>query len=340
MEHSVSSFGDYPSKVDDLLAYPGARPQGSFLLSQDIVTELPDDFDDFKDAADQALARADQPLIGERIPILAYGANANPPRAVAKMEKYGLDGERLMMPFASVDVPDAAAVWHGRPGQGGSIFAELYKGDEVEGGALQTHLSFVTEEQAAVIHASEGATYSLVELEAQMKGRRQLGHRALAYVGLDATVLLKDGAPLGVAGLSNDVPLEAMTAEEAVNYILEQGDVAEIAGATNARELVEQGISFKLPEKKYRQAMIGVRLAELGISRAYRYPARQTEFVGRLAFGAQKNRHPEYAESGAQFIEISGLGLGDLRDPKGKRLMDVLNGRAVTELEIGMRNAE
>jgi hypothetical protein len=336
----VASYGEYSSKVDELLAYPGARPEGSFMLSAESVVELPDDFDQFQEVANESLSKAGQPPLEDRIAILAYGANANPPRVIAKLEKYGVVEDHVMMPFASVSVPDVAAVWHGRPDQSGSIFAELYKGSETEGGELRTHLSFVTEEQAAVIHASEGATYSLAEMQVSTGGERQLGQKALAYVGLDATVLTKDGSPLAVEGLANNLPLESMTAEEAVDYILAQDGVAEVAGATNARELVEQGIALKLSEKKIRQNLIGAQLARLGVARDYRYPAESTDFIGRLAFDAQKGHHPEFTESGAQFVEIAGAQLAGLRTPKGQSLMKVLAGRAVGEIEIGLRSAE
>jgi len=340
----VTNFGEQAARVEELLAYPGSRPDGNFLLTADHVKAAFESHEAFVAEADTALAAADQPLIAERIPILAYGANANPPRMLAKLAKYGIVGEQAMVPYANVTVPNAAAVWHGQPGQTGSIFAELYKGEEVEGGQLTTHLSYLTPTQAAVVHASEGVTYALTSVEAQVGN--QTPQQVLAYAALESTVLLQNGQPVGVEGLSNSTPLTTMTAREAVAYILSQPGMAETAEAETPEELVEKGLVLKLVERKARQTAIGQQLAALGLRRDYQFPAAATDIVPRLALASQVgNAVSVHGEAtGAQSVTFAELELAHLRAfgfdgkvmPKGD-IMTVLRKRAQAEQDYIFR---
>lgn len=363
----VESFGAFPSEIDEALAYPGARPAGSFIVDQTVVVELPDTTEDFRASADSHLAVRGAAGLEGRIPILAYGANANPAKLIAKLEKYRLTDSDLVVPVGHVMVPDVAVAWHGRPGQNGSTFAELFKGPETVGATLTTHVTYLTEKQAAAVHASEGDTYSLVELNARL-GDDQETSKILAYVALNSSVLLKDNIPVSVAGLAEGSPFEEMTAEAAVDYMLAQDGVAEAVGAATARELVGQNIGLKLSEKKRRQAIVDDRLRKLGSSRPYVYPAAGREFIGRLTLAAQGTLSKTHSDgTGPQFVTMPEVALTDMRPSletvrekaaqlrdrhpeltqgeateRARRLLHdpvaVLRRRSTSELEITMRN--
>src|SRR4051812_38476127 len=71
------------------LQYPFQRPEGSFVLHGEQVIEAPNEYDAFKAASDELLAKVGLPPLSERIPVIAYGANSNPARLHEKMSAYG-----------------------------------------------------------------------------------------------------------------------------------------------------------------------------------------------------------------------------------------------------------
>ncbi len=116
----MTVFGPKPDFTDEEfpeLPYPGTRPSGSFahlkragyFLTADSTTSSgwrvggsdgPD--------LDQWLYAIWQPPMAERLPVLAYGSNANPSKISWLREELGLVGPALVMRARCTDI---AAVW-------------------------------------------------------------------------------------------------------------------------------------------------------------------------------------------------------------------------------------
>jgi hypothetical protein len=294
---AVGSYAPLGTETDIHLSYPYARPEGSFLTDGAAIVMLPSDPTEFQVEVNERLKNADLPLLHERQPIVSYGANSNPVRLAEKMSAFSVNGappELQVVPNLSARIPDTAVVWHGKPGQRGGTFAELYKGVETTGQEAICHIAFLTPQQLALMHVTEGVTYHLVPIDALGgKGNERL--KVLAYVAGNSTVLLKDGQPVKVKR-ARETPTEtSMTAEEAVDYMLaSSGD-----DASNARELVAQMASLSLTERKARQQVISGRLGELGLNKDFRYPCAAGSFLGR----ADLNTAPGVYHLAEQVVE-------------------------------------
>lgn len=264
----IRPIEDYkPSSDYEVLHYPFDRPQYSFITNGDSVEQLPDGLSDFIAASNAILQPLGLPLMDQRIPVVAYGANSNPHRLMQKMSAYGdatTQAERLIVPNALAEIPNAAVVWHGKPGRSGSTFAELYTGDDVAGENTLCHVSFLTPIQLALMHTTEGVTYHLTRIDAHIGPD---SFAAYAYLAGRSHILLWDGLPVRVRRAGEVAPPNAMTAEEAVNYMV--GATGQNLGA---KELVDSMRHMDLSDKIERQAAIQTQLARLGISRAFSWP--------------------------------------------------------------------
>jgi hypothetical protein len=251
----------------------------------EVVYDLPNNHEDFWDVTNRLLRDMHLPQLEDRVPVLAYGANANPFRLRGKMADVGEDMQEVMqtVPHERVMLPGMAAVWHGRPGQAGSVFAELYPLEQ-DGAGLQAHVAYLTSQQLAAIHMSEGGTYSAAAVEAQVSGRMDV-IPAVAYVALRGSVLLKDDKPVLVKGLKHKgMDLPEMSPAEAVQYMLDS--VAGEIGQVDVRDFVREGLKLKLSQKKARQERVRVPLAAQGKSREYSYPVADGELIGRADFAS------------------------------------------------------
>lgn len=280
---TVAEFAPASNETEKALSYPFSCPDSSYITDGQEVHLLPDSFAEFQEATDAYLAEHGLPLLAERVPVLAYGSNANPFRLGKKMGTYAPHLQETMqtVPNRMITVPDAAVVWHGKPGQAGSAFAELYKGAETVGEKVHAHIGFLTVEQLAAMHATEGVTYHLAELEARV-GDNPEPIKFTAYVAGASSILLKAGKPVRVQRPGEEQHEGSMTAEEAVNYMLEHA--GETIGAKTARELIEQNKALPLSEKKIRQAAVGTRLGELGLNKSFSFPTKPGSEIGRADF--------------------------------------------------------
>jgi hypothetical protein len=270
---AVTEYNLPSDPVEAALEYPGPRPEGSYITDGEAVVELPNTFREFQKAADTQLAAAGLPLIAERIPVLAYGSNANPAQLKQKLSKFETNDPTAMqtVPNCAVLLPNTMAVWHGQPGQVGSYFAELYTGPEAEGTALQTHVGFLTLEQLGALDASEGETYTRIEMPAKIGlAAEDKVTNILAYTAFKSQILLdKAGKPITVASLQHrNSPLSEATPRQVLGATLRV--YADQTGLQmTPEEYVAQGRALTLQERKIRQANVGKVLRSLGLSRPY-----------------------------------------------------------------------
>lgn len=282
----VIEYAPPSDPADGLLDYPFRQPGHSYLTDGHNVESLPDTYSDFERAADSYLAEHYLPRLSERVPVVAYGANSSPARLQAKMAAYGpaeLQPNLQTVPQILATVPDASIVWHGTTGEKGSIFAELYRGADTEGKMAHCFVQFMTAEQVALLHATEGITYHMVDLPVFV-GVDSHPLTAKAYVAGHSNILLKDGQPVEVQRPGAESRDSAMTAWQAVSYILSQ--VVERAGAntTDAHEFVTGLQGKPLEQRKAQQGLIAKALAALGLSRDFGFPGSIDSYYGRAGF--------------------------------------------------------
>lgn len=181
---TVVQFAPQGDEADKLLAYPFEAPTHSYITDGEVVTELPDSFADFAAQTDRLLAAQGLPLLAERVPVIEYGSNSSPYQAREKMAKFGPDSlqhELQTLPKIIATVQGADIVWHGKPGQKGSTFAELFKDGSTEATEAPCFVTFMDEKQLAVMHTTEGVTYEAVWLDVHV-GSDEKPMKALAYV--------------------------------------------------------------------------------------------------------------------------------------------------------------
>jgi len=286
----IETYAPQGSPEEVLLAYPGQRPEGSYLTDGTEIVQLSENFDEFFEQCDTLLAKQGLPGMDQRIPVVTYGANANPWNLEEKLQRASLrdaqENELSTVPVCVAELPDIAVVWHGRTSQKGSVFSELYAGPEAEGLQTTAHVAFLTVEQLGMVHVTEGSTYGVVELPV-VAGSEKAKLKAFAYTALDASVLLKDGKPVLVDGVqSATTELPHMAAHEAVEYILHQPAVESRVGKKDPRTFVAEGIAMTLAERKARQAQVSAGLAEEGLRKAYYFESEHAQPTGRLALAA------------------------------------------------------
>ncbi|MDB5170273.1 MAG: hypothetical protein JWN82_669 [Candidatus Saccharibacteria bacterium] len=308
----VDSYQPTTDAVEKLLDYPGDRPATSFMTNGTEVVLLPEAYQDFVEAADERLRELDLPTIEERIPVLAYGSNASPARLRDKMSKFATDSPEAMqtIPHCMATLPDTIAVWHGQPGQTGSIFAELYRGPEARGASLRAHVAFLTREQLAAVHTTEGKTYSVAELPVKIGNERSYTETSvLSYVALKSQVLLRDEKPVLVSNLThNGSTLPAMKAEEAVVYILDHA-ARDADVPHDVHDYVAEGIGLKsLSARVDRQMRVGRVLRGMGLNRPYAFAEANPEsLIGRADFTSIPGNHDKHLYAIPEMLLPAGL---------------------------------
>lgn len=163
------------------LTYPGAAPSGHYLLLDDQVIPIaPEPTDDparvglvwsavdGRDVDDLLTAAGASPL-GERIPVIAYGANRNPHTLALKFEHHedADNADRPESPTSlSTAVPVLAVTVHdfdvvvGGASPHGSLYGDITPS---LGTTIDVHLTLLDESQANAIHESEGVGSGVYE---------------------------------------------------------------------------------------------------------------------------------------------------------------------------------
>ncbi|MGY1601664.1 hypothetical protein [Geodermatophilus sp. SYSU D00815] len=179
---SVASWDGAPATDFPADPYPGRRPDGSFLLAGDRVRQVrpgPDAGWTTTDGVDvdAVLSAGGEPGLAERVPVLAYGSNANPAK---------LAGLRIGPVVAlRVTTTGLAAAWCTDPRSDGQIPATLIAAP----GAVETHhVLLCTAAQVARLDRVEGRAAGYYDLGVLRTGTVTTEHGrpvddVLAYVG-------------------------------------------------------------------------------------------------------------------------------------------------------------
>lgn len=279
-------------KREGLMDYPGKRVEGGFITTGSEVIRIPDDGAEALEHIDRYLAAHNYPTIAERIPVVAYGANASPGSLATKFDKYSTDGtamtadEMRTVPCIPAQLRGSDVVWHGRPGQGGGYFAELYHGPEVTDTDVEVVVEFLTPEQLAVLHTTEGETYGVATIEGVHLADDLPDIEAVAYLARDASVLLDaNGEIVSVAGVKRSgAERPEWTVREALSYTLGMEAVQRSLGALTPEGYQAQLAGQPLSAKKAVQRDVHEALVDAGASRAMRHSLVDTQAVGRANF--------------------------------------------------------
>jgi hypothetical protein len=293
---SVQEFSPPTDKHEALLSYPFIMPEGNFITDGEELTELPGRHTEYIEAAEIRLVSKGLPGMNQRIPVVGYGANANPVRFAEKMAAFATEASNELLqvtPFEGVEV-EGSVVWHGKQGQSGGIFAELYNGPLLPMGATTPcKVSWLTPEQLAVMHTTEGITYQLTEVLA-FAGEDKEPIAAYAYTAGISSLLIKDGEPVAVKR-PGESTASGMTAPEALTYILDTvagSESADLPKATTPQELVaEMTGKPNLTANKRAQAAVEAALQAKGASQLYAYSTAQESRIGRADFNFVKGYH-------------------------------------------------
>lgn len=275
---------------EGILDYPGRRYDKNFITNNEVLVDIPDSTPEAINAIEKYLEENNLPSLSERIPVVSYGANVSPGAMTSKFGKYSTEGtnatyqEMHTVPVLYGAIEGSDVVWHGRPGQGGGYFSELYEGDVTKDVQVQVAVGFLTPEQVAVMHTTEGTTYGVSSTEVTFSDGYKM--EGIFYGAREASILLDSkGEPISVAGVQRSrAQFETMTPAQALGYTLSSTAVKEALGEKTVDDYVGEGKSMNLREKKARQAIVQSALEAEGKSMQIRHPALDSVDYGRANF--------------------------------------------------------
>lgn len=296
MSIELQAYSPPTDPTELILDYPSAQPVVDYMTDGEKLVILPETAEDFYASADKMLTEKGLPGMDGRVPVVSYGANANPVRYSGKMAKYASSATNDLLqvtPFQRVSIQGASVVWHGKQGQSGNIFAELYNGPLVDSDIESPScVAWMTKEQLAVMHTTEGSTYHLTEVPV-LAGTDRKPLLAYAYTAEQSTVLLQDGKPIEVRrpGVSKE---NTMSAREAIEHML--GSIAsrdgQVVQATTPEALIAELTSKpNLSAKQAAQAATEAELQAAGISTKFTYKTDEGRRIGRADLGFMSGYH-------------------------------------------------
>lgn len=234
--HQAKPVSEYNSNygVDaDPFAYPGDIPEQSYLLIDNQVIEFPtydatrssgilgEDLRTFVSGREvtlnELLTSSNQPLLEDRIPMVAYGANQNP-RAL--VEKFTIPDrpDLAIVPAIDATLEDFVPVAHGGPGVRGNVLAEL---GHLEGAHSNVKVIFLTPEQVLYLHESEQVYEVGVLPDADLTLENGMKLPAIIYAGNAEIYLDAQGRPVGfesIVGSESGIP--TLTSEQMLGEML------------------------------------------------------------------------------------------------------------------------
>jgi hypothetical protein len=251
------------------LLYPGERPETSYLTDGENVYAIESTYDDegklsflmhAKDgevSVNDYLLEQGVPLMEDRIPILAFGANVSPGSLASKFAKVGRP-DALIIPTVYAQLKGRDIVWGGGPGMGGYPIAVMYEGEETKDTSVQVAVNFLTPEQTLVMHASE-MSYELSSVELEIDGQTI---RAFYYAARDS-VYLRDGQPVAIKSIpAEGRSITTSSAAEVLNEMIDDPEVRGVLGGSypelagsDAAQYSEYAISIPITDREGRRSL-------------------------------------------------------------------------------------
>ncbi len=203
---------EWPGAEAEPLAYPGARPEGSFLVHGGrVLLPAPGEEAGFLTVGgpvDRRLAAAGAAPLAGRIAVLAVGSNACPGRLV---EKFG-DGGEAAIPVAAGLMPGVAAVYMAALASYGAVPATAWP---APGGATRLWITLLDREQLEHMNATEsvGTSYRLIALEGVFETAGG-AHLAPVYAYRAPAALELDGGPVRLAAFAAEGNVPAIALDQ------------------------------------------------------------------------------------------------------------------------------
>jgi len=190
---------DAAARLDLAKRYPYAAPTRSFLFQGGAVGDI---------------AAAD---FGGRIPVLAHGSNRAPAQLARKFEGASVERE---IPVTYGWLADHDVVYSAHVTRYGAVASTLRR---VAGCRVRVAVTWLTEGQLAVMHASEGENYPYGQLNAvdlRLEAGPGEGLRAVGLYHSCHGCLAWKGAPLGLSVVEAEGRPHAALAQEEVLRLL------------------------------------------------------------------------------------------------------------------------
>jgi hypothetical protein len=304
--------------------YPGPRYESNFITDNETLFEIPDTTPEAIESIDAYLEEKGLPKLAERIPVIAYGANVSPGTMTSKFGKYPTEGtyasyeEMHTVPVLHGTIEESDVVWHGRPSQAGSYFAELYQGEATKDAHVKVAISFLTPEQVAVMHTTEGDTYGVSSMEVTLADGYTF--EGIFYGARDASILLDEkGSPISVAGVTREgTDYSVMTPREALDYTISSDAVQEALNGRTVEEYIAEGPQLTLKEKKARQVVVQNALQKEKKTLPLRHGALDENDYGRANF-ISLPRGVEALKAHSDLLELMETSIARIRPNREER---------------------
>ena len=230
---SIAEFA--PAPVENLLAYPGKRPDRSFFHDSGEFWMLEEREDSLVDLFSSGRSLS----ANERIPVLCIGSNSNPAQIHHKFR--GLSGDSLVV-FLKARLFGAEPVYAGHVARYGAIPATIERAE----GSKSTVLALLTPKQLQHLSQSEGSNYNLalirdIEVMAEFVGRIK---EAFAFVSKKG-VLSIDSGP---------VPLNSYTQQDVLEVVIQRtGSFSSLGSYLGNPGVLRQALEDKIGQSGLRQ---------------------------------------------------------------------------------------
>jgi len=290
-EPFVKDRTEFKSSHDHPFEYPGEPPDHSFttdgekvmLTITQGVTETEEgekkavfqiadpETGEMRDL-DSYLENIGVPTMADRIPVVAYGANANPASLFRKFN-FGDEGnsELLLVPVIKATRKGSEIAWSRRLGARGRQYADMVTSDKVEDTEVNIAVNFLTHDQLALMHSSEKA-YDIVE-QGVVELEGGITIPAFYYSATSGEVYGVEGVPVAVSAIkATNRHGEEHTAESSLQSVLDRLDVG-LEGVSTASEFLNYYEPLTDVEKQDLRQQIDEKMGTEGFGYTHQRPA-------------------------------------------------------------------
>lgn len=216
-------------------SYPGESPNSSYLYCDNLV--LPIDYESgygfqvFNSSENpknlnEFLLNNNLPVLEDRFPIIAYGANRNPATISIKLKNYKYKSSRIkeVIPMLKGVLQNADVVASGLHGQGYFYGDLLLNSKFAAGCSIEIWISLLDKDQLRVMNDSEGIKsklYSLAWIDDVFLSDTKKKLRSLVYVS-NEPILILNSEPVAFNQVkANNRRIPSMNALEMLDTFLE-----------------------------------------------------------------------------------------------------------------------
>jgi len=274
---------DFKTSIDNPFMYPGLPPEYSFTTdgvdvlkttvsvdedSNEVKFAITDPKTGMMTNLDDYLEQMNLPKMGDRIPVIAYGANANPGSLFNKFN-YAKEGDLslLVVPVIKATRVGSEIAWSKKLGARGRQYADMVTNEDVANTEVSIAVNFLTHDQLAIMHSTE-KEYDIVEQgEVTLEGGVTIP--GFYYSATNGEVYGLDGKPVALSAIKSKNRIgEQHTAESSLQSVIDKLDLG-----TTAEEFMEVYQSLTDKEKTDVREKVYNLMEEGGFSYAHERPS-------------------------------------------------------------------